>query len=60
MAGIELYRKSEDLMQKHIGKPDDKDTQRKDRVSHHILRLAYCGTEEKRRWFLAQEVTLFR
>jgi len=29
-------------------------------VSHHILRLAYCQSEEKRRWFLTQEVALFR
>ncbi len=40
--------------------PQDEEARRKDQVSHHILRLAYCSSEEKRRWIIAQEVALFR
>ena len=36
------------------------DTFRKDNVSHHILRLAFCNSEEKRRWFVQNEATLFQ
>lgn len=36
------------------------ETWRKDLVSHHILRLAFCNSEEKRRFFITHETTLFR
>lgn len=29
-------------------------------VSHFVLRLAHCQTEDQRRWFLAQECALFK
>ena len=29
-------------------------------MSHHILRLAFCPSEEQRRWFLTQECQLFK
>ncbi|CAH9085949.1 unnamed protein product [Cuscuta epithymum] len=32
----------------------------KDIISHFVLRLVYCRTEELRRWFLSAETTLFR
>jgi len=32
----------------------------KDHASHFVLRLAYCRTEELRRWFLTHESELFK
>lgn len=32
----------------------------KDIISHFVLRLVYCRTEDLRKWFLANETTLFR
>lgn len=31
----------------------------RDTISHYVLRLAFCHTEDLRRWFLAQECELF-
>mmetsp|Transcript_17053 Transcript_17053/g.28519 ORF Transcript_17053/g.28519 Transcript_17053/m.28519 type:complete len:477 (-) Transcript_17053:443-1873(-) len=33
---------------------------RKDLYSHFILRLAYCRSEDLRRWFLSNEIELFK
>ena len=39
---------------------DTKQNAFKDHVSHFVLRLAYCRTEELRRWFLTHESELFK
>ena len=44
----------------HPHPTQDDDKIRADAVSHHILRLAYAGSEEKRRWFREQETALFK
>lgn len=66
LKGAELQAQIKSLSMAHLGgdlgslmKPNP-DMVRKDAVSHHILRLAYCQSEEKRRWFLSQELALFR
>ncbi|CAG5056589.1 unnamed protein product [Parnassius apollo] len=38
----------------------DLHARRKDHIGHFILRLAYCRTEELRRWFVARELELFK
>eukprot|EP00535_Pseudo-nitzschia_heimii_P012491 CAMPEP_0197196422 /NCGR_PEP_ID=MMETSP1423-20130617/32349_1 /TAXON_ID=476441 /ORGANISM="Pseudo-nitzschia heimii, Strain UNC1101" /LENGTH=505 /DNA_ID=CAMNT_0042650221 /DNA_START=146 /DNA_END=1663 /DNA_ORIENTATION=- len=38
----------------------DENKDNKDRISHYVLRMAYCQTEELRRWFLTNECLLFK
>lgn len=38
----------------------DLQARRKDHIAHFILRLAYCRTEELRRWYIARELELFK
>lgn len=38
----------------------DYEARRRDHLSHFILRLSYCRSEEYRRWFLARELEFFR
>jgi DNA primase large subunit len=48
------------LVETHLKASTREDSARKDVASHFVLRLGYCLTEDKRRWFLAQECDLFR
>lgn len=43
-----------------LGKDGRSEDQRKDLISHFILRIAYCRTEDLRRWFLEKECQLIR
>jgi hypothetical protein len=48
------------LAEKHLKCSTAEETRWKDAVSHFVLRLAYCRTEDLRRWFLQHECELFR
>jgi len=39
---------------------DNSCSNKKDQISHFVLRMAYCQTEELRRWFLTNECILFK
>ena len=48
------------LSEKHLRAATQQETRWKDLVSHFVLRLAYCKTEDLRRWFLQHECELFK
>lgn len=48
------------LAANHCFKVDVNAARREDRISHFILRLAFCQVQEQSDWFIRQEVELFR
>ena len=61
--GMEFRREMSKVLEQYLPLRGHSHTQsdtRKDCVSHYILRLAFCRTEEHRRWFLQGETALFR
>ncbi|DBA73367.1 TPA: hypothetical protein ACH3X1_011411 [Trebouxia sp. C0004] len=56
----EVQEKARKLANEHLKALDPKQNLFKDHASHFVLRLAYCRTEELRRWFLTHESELFK
>ncbi|XP_076944999.1 putative DNA primase large subunit [Bidens hawaiensis] len=49
-----------DLWKANMRHPRASEDLNKDLISHFVLRLVYCRSEELRKWFLSMETTLFR
>ena len=48
-----------EAFKKYLPIPQNSADTRKDVISHFTLRLAFCATPEKRKWFVKQECDLF-
>jgi DNA primase large subunit len=48
------------LADAHLKGTSKEETARKDSISHFVLRLGFCLTEDKRKWFLTHECDLFK
>ncbi|KAF5768856.1 putative DNA primase large subunit, eukaryotic/archaeal [Helianthus annuus] len=48
-----------DLLKAHMRHPQASEVNNKDIISHFVLRLMYCRSEELRKWFLSMESTPF-
>lgn len=59
MKGSDFSKRIEQACSKHGLSRQARDSN-KDVISHFVLRLAYCRTEDLRRWFLSQECLLFK
>ena len=59
--GEDLATHLQSLCDKHLKAGSGRvESARRDQISHHVLRLAFCRSEEQRRWLLDQETALFR
>ncbi|XP_042505784.1 probable DNA primase large subunit [Macadamia integrifolia] len=56
----EMMKLITDLWKAHMRHQNASEVINKDIISHFVLRLVYCRTEELRKWFLQMETTLFR
>lgn len=55
-----LLEKVIELYDRHMAANTKEERGRKDSIAHFVLRLAYCRTEDLRRWLIAQECDLFK
>ncbi|OMO88119.1 DNA primase, large subunit, eukaryotic/archaeal [Corchorus olitorius] len=56
----EMEKLAMDLLKANMRHPQATEEVNKDIISHFVLRLVYCRTEELRKWFLSTETALFR
>ncbi|KAF8399988.1 hypothetical protein HHK36_015861 [Tetracentron sinense] len=56
----EMEKLVRDLWRTNMRHQNTSEVINKDIISHFVLRLVYCRTEELRKWFLSMETTLFR
>ncbi|CAD5179592.1 unnamed protein product [Musa acuminata subsp. malaccensis] len=56
----EMEKLVSELWRAHMRLQDPSEEMNKDIVSHFVLRLVYCRTEDLRKWFLSMETSLFR
>ncbi|MQL80643.1 hypothetical protein Taro_013116 [Colocasia esculenta] len=56
----EMEKLVSELWRTNMRHQDANEVMNKDVISHFVLRLVYCRTEDLRKWFLSMETTLFR
>ncbi|XP_019704573.1 probable DNA primase large subunit [Elaeis guineensis] len=56
----EMEKLVSELWRANMRHQDASEVTNKDMISHFVLRLVYCRTEDLRKWFLSMETTLFR
>ncbi|KAK1258999.1 putative DNA primase large subunit [Acorus gramineus] len=56
----EMEKLVSELWRTNMRLQEQSETMEKDVISHFVLRLVYCRTEDQRKWFLSMETALFR